>query len=310
MPANKILLLMSDQHRPDLAGFAGNTVVRTPTLDWLAETGVVFENAYTPSPVCVPARQSILSGQIPSKCGCLRFGEDLPPNSMTYARQLARHGYDTVVAGKLHHSGPDQMQGWMLRIGHDNQLEERSVEGRVPRVVQPRSKVDPSTWWSWSKEIRRAGVGRSPHFIRDQYNVQGMLNYIEERFISPYYDEPLRDAPVLLKLGLNSPHYPYLTDEAKFKYYLNRVKPYDEEEFFDHPVFAQDWERVEIGKDVSFRDVRRATAAYYGLVEDMDSMCGTVLKALQDAGEDLDEWLIIYTSDHGEMLGQHGIWRS
>ncbi|TXK83980.1 sulfatase-like hydrolase/transferase [Paenibacillus sp. N3.4] len=89
---SNILFLMSDEHRPDVAGYAGNGVIRTPVMDMLAREGVVFTNAYTPSPICIPARQCIMSGQLPRTSGCEKYGDDLPPASMTYARQLAMHG--------------------------------------------------------------------------------------------------------------------------------------------------------------------------------------------------------------------------
>ena len=74
-----ILFLMTDEHRPDLMGFAGNPIIRTPNLDRLAKDSVIFDNAYTPSPVCIPARQCMMSGQLPKTCGCEVFGNDLPP---------------------------------------------------------------------------------------------------------------------------------------------------------------------------------------------------------------------------------------
>ncbi|MFW6288309.1 MAG: sulfatase-like hydrolase/transferase [Spirochaetota bacterium] len=87
---------MSDQHRADVAGFAGNSVVRTPVLDRLARTGVVFSNAYTPSPICVPARQCMPSGKLPKTAGCEGWF-DLPPSSMTFAPRLSQYAYQTVV---------------------------------------------------------------------------------------------------------------------------------------------------------------------------------------------------------------------
>ena len=84
-----ILFLMTDEHRPDLAGFAGNSIVRTPNLDRLAKDSVVFNHAYTPSPVCIPARQCIMSGQFPRTCGCEVFGDDLPPFYRTFARTFS-----------------------------------------------------------------------------------------------------------------------------------------------------------------------------------------------------------------------------
>lgn len=88
-----ILILMSDSHRFDVAGFAGNAVARTPTLDRLAADAVVFDNAYTPSPICMPGRQCIYSGQLPHTCGCFEFFDDLPAGHMTYARRFAQFGY-------------------------------------------------------------------------------------------------------------------------------------------------------------------------------------------------------------------------
>src|SRR6187455_3464893 len=81
-----ILFLMSDEHRADVTGYEGNPVIRTPILDELASTGVVFMNAYTPSPVCIPGRQAMMAGQYPRTCGCERYGEDLKQGYMTFAR--------------------------------------------------------------------------------------------------------------------------------------------------------------------------------------------------------------------------------
>ncbi|MCJ7549352.1 MAG: sulfatase-like hydrolase/transferase [Anaerolineae bacterium] len=92
-----ILFLMSDQHRADVAGFAGNSVVRTPTLDELARTGVVFRNAYTPSPICIPGRQCPTSGQLPKTCNCEGW-IDLAPGYRTFARDFSRHAYTTLPA--------------------------------------------------------------------------------------------------------------------------------------------------------------------------------------------------------------------
>jgi len=113
-----ILFLMSDEHRYDVAGFAGNSVVRIPVLDELAETGAVFNNAYTPSPICVPGRQCMMSGQLPKACSCEGW-RDLKPGYMTFSRRFSQYAYNAVCAGKLHHIGTDQMQGWTRQIAPD-----------------------------------------------------------------------------------------------------------------------------------------------------------------------------------------------
>lgn len=302
MKRPNVLFLMSDEHRADVTGYAGNDIVRTPILDELARTGVVFNNAYTPSPICIPGRQSVMAGQFPKTTGCERFGEDLSPGYMTYARRFAQYGYNTAVSGKLHHTGPDQFQGWTARISGDigsiKTINDR-IPGECDRYIMPRNK------WSQSKEVYRAGIGKGPGTDHDQYAIQGVLNYIESYFNSSYYDRS-QIAPLLLKVSLVQPHYPYLTDEEKFTYYLNRVKPYLNQQISDHPFLSH--LQVSSDDNISDRDLRRATAAYYGMVETIDGYYGTVMEALQHAGQDLDDWIIVYTSDHGEMLGEHGVW--
>ncbi len=295
-----ILFLMSDEHRADIAGFTGNSIIRTPHLDQLARTGFTFTNAYTPSPICIPARQSMMAGQFPRTCGCEVYGQDLPPGSMTFARRLAEYGYETVVSGKLHHMGTDQMQGWTRRISGDIHVDARYLGERAQRYRR-------GTGFKWSdvKEIARAGVGRGPIISHDEFAVEGAIRFIEDYFLNGYYDRE-QTQPLLLKISLLQPHYPYFTSEEKFHYYLNRVEPYLNQMVFEHPFLSQ--RQVKPGVDASERELRRATAAYYGMVETMDQMFGRVMDALQQAGQNLDEWIIVYTSDHGEMLGQHGIW--
>ncbi len=313
-----ILFLMSDEHRADVAGFAGNTIVRTPTLDWLAQTGVVFTNAYTPSPICVPGRQCMMAGQFARHCKCEVYGDDLAPGYMTFARRFSQYAYSTIACGKLHHMGTDQLQGWLHRslsqVGMDNSY----IEGRVEEEFQKYTKrpslfsdemipeQEISGKWSDAKEILRAGVGKSNIAKNDEYAAVGAIGCIDWHFLDPYYDKANPNRPMLLKVSFQQPHYPYFTDEAKFNYYLNRVKPYENDKPFDHPFLSR--RQVVPGVDVSERDIIRAIAAYYGMIETIDSLYKRVLDALEDAGQNLDDWIIVYTTDHGEMLGEHGIW--
>lgn len=299
---------MSDEHRADVAGFAGNRVVRTPVLDEVARQGVVFANAYTPSPICIPARQCMAAGQLPRTCGVERYGEDLPPFSMTFARRLGQFGYSTVCCGKLHHDGPDQMQGWQRRIGSNCRVEHPDPDAdahamaHLPSQHTPYQLREKDVW-----EIQNAGIGRGPNTqVGDELTTIGCMRFIENRYLSTYYDRPLLDKPTLLMLSYNRPHYPYLTTEQLFTYYLNRVPIYADEPLFDHPFLSQ--HRVDAGRDVTLREIQRATAAYYGMIEEIDTDYGQVMTELQRVGQNLDDWWIIYCSDHGEMLGEHSIW--
>ncbi|MEF3304461.1 sulfatase-like hydrolase/transferase [Paenibacillus sp. GYB003] len=297
------MFLMSDEHRADVAGFAGNPIVRTPNLDRLAATGTVFANAYTASPICIPGRQSMMAGQFPRTTGCETYGQDLPPGHMTFARRLAQYGYQTVVSGKLHHMGTDQMQGWTKRLYGDMEIAPSFLEGRVQAEFDRYAR--PSPKWEQAKEVKRAGVGKGPCVTHDKLTVEAALQFIDDYFNSTYYDRE-QIKPLLLKVSLLQPHYPYLTGEDKFTYYLNRVTPYTNETPFDHPFLSK--MAVAGDADASERELRRATAAYYGMIETIDEHYGTIMRALEHVGQNLDDWIVVYTSDHGEMLGQHGVW--
>ena len=307
-----VLILMSDEHRSDVAGFAGDKVVRTPVLDWLAETGVVFSNAYTPSPICVPARQCIMAGQYPKTCNCEGW-RGLDYKYPTYATQFGRYGYRTVGFGKMHLQGYDQLVGWQSRPVGDvcyHNMENKAQDFYVAEDDDYDSfNYEGSKKWSDTKELLRAGVGRTR--AEDVLSVKGASFWVDEHFNGTWYDRHDRNHPTLLYVGLHDPHYPYLCSEERFSYYINRVESFAVEEPFDHPFLGTSpWPNVPLqaGKDISQRTVRRARAAYYGMIEGMDAHFGQVLDSLKNAGEDLDDWIIVYLSDHGDQLGEHGIW--
>jgi choline-sulfatase len=200
--------------------------------------------------------------------------------------------------------GQDQMQGWRRRISFDDiHVEPHYLDGYKKEEAELYPRGDGK--WSDTKEVLRAGIGKSPHAVSDDFTVDAACKYIEQYFCSQFYDKE-QHAPLLLKVSLLLPHYPYLCDEEKFTYYLNRVEPFTNEDVSDHPFLSQ--RQVRVGKDATVREIRRATAAYYGMVETIDAHFGRVLDALRHAGQNLDDWIIIYSSDHGEMLGEHGVW--
>jgi len=300
-----ILFLMSDEHRATVAGYAGDVVVRTPVLDELASTGAVFTHCYTPSPITVPAMVCLSAGQLPKTCHCEGW-LDLEPGHMTFARLFTRYAYETVACGRLMHQGPDIMAGWTRRLGDDIMTRENYIPDRVAeewaRYTRPLSEVK----WSDAKEIQRAGIGLGHCQRSDVYTVRGALDYLERHYVDAYYDRESPQRPLLLRVGLVQPHYPWLTDEKRFRYYLPRVQPYFDQMPSDHPFLGQ--RQVRPGVDASEREIRRAVAAYYGMVETIDEAYGTVIEALRAVNQDPDEWIIVYCSDHGEMLGEHGIW--
>ncbi len=301
-----VLFLMSDEHRADVAGFAGDSVVRTPVLDELARTGVVFTNAYTPSPICVPARQCIAAGQLPKTCDCEAW-TDLKPGYRTFAREFSRYAYTTCCSGKLHHLGQDQMMGWRSRIAADCNVADNHVDDPISSEFE-RYKSAPETGkWSNQREVEesRPTPTEGPYQTQDRFAVEAAVNYLERYFQDRYYQRPQSHRPLLFKLSLVQPHYPYFTDPERFEYYHHRVPIYTDKPC-DHPVLSLS--QLNKPVDLNDTDIRRATACYYSMIDQVDCHYGTVLEKLKSLGEDLDDWIIIYTSDHGEMLGQHGIW--
>lgn len=291
-----ILFLMADEFRHDIAGFAGNPVARTPYLDRLAENAMRFARAYTPSPVCVPARQCMATGRYPERAGCTQFLSDIPPGSPTFARWFSDHGYYTVACGKLHHRGPDQMQGWLHRIGSETAV-------RWPEAYSERNQIGRRKWQG-ADDLRKAGPGVSPLGIQDDYAVQGACDFIRIHF-GGMYDLP-RETPLLMMVSLQQPHFPLLADRDLYDYYHDRVPV-----FTDQP--RPDLQALNVGRigeddGIGQEDIRRATAAYYAMVEKTDQRLGRVIRALEDAGQDLEEWIVVFASDHGDMLGQHGLW--
>lgn len=291
-----ILFLMADEFRHDIAGFAGNPVARTPHLDRLAANAMRFDRAYTPSPVCVPARQCMATGRYPQRAGCTQFLSDIPPESPTFARWFADQGYYTVACGKLHHRGQDQMQGWMHRIGSETAV-------RWPEAYAERNQIGRRKWQG-AEDLRRAGPGVSPLGIHDDYTVQGACDFIRIHF-GGMYDLP-PETPLLMMVSLQQPHFPLLADRELYDYYHDRVPV-----FVDQPrpdLHALNVGRIGEDDGVGKEDIRRATAAYYAMVEKTDQRLGRVIRALEEAGQDLDDWIVVFASDHGDMLGQHGLW--
>ncbi len=291
-----ILFLMADEFRFNMAGFMGNEVVRTPNLDRLAKRAFISDNAYTPAPVCVPARQCLATGKYPLHTGCERFADDIAPGSQTFARQFAEYGYYTVACGKLHHRGPDQMQGWMHRIGSETAVRWPEKFGERPQIGRRK--------WRGAEELITAGAGESALAIHDNYSTQGACDFVRMHFGGMTATDP--GTPLLLMLSLQQPHFPLLTDQALLDYYQDRVPIYWNQPRGNHPQL--DRGRLDEDSSISENDVRRATAAYHGMVEETDRRFGLLISALEKAGQNLDEWIVLFTADHGEMLGEHGVW--
>ncbi|MHC4715731.1 MAG: sulfatase family protein, partial [Planctomycetota bacterium] len=226
---------------------------------------------------------------------------DLTPGYDTFARRFAQHAYHTVCSGKLHHLGADQMQGWTRRLAPDAMVFDKYTPGLIAeryRQYTATILTDRKTNEFYVKEAR-ADFGTHQRF--DQRAIEDAEDFVRTHFAGPAD----RRRPVMLKLSLLQPHHPFFTSAELLDYYCDRVKVFVDEPC-NHPVLSLS--QIEHPVSVSEEEIRRATATYYGMTETIDTYYGQLMDALTAAGENLDEWIIVYLSDHGEMLGEHGIW--
>ena len=152
MARPNLLFLFSDQHARRIAGCYGDAMGATPHLDQLAREGVVFDNAYCPSPLCVPSRMSMLTGRHPYEQECWTNDDYLRPDAATWLHSVGAAGYRPVLAGRLHSMGPDQLHGYVERMVGDHSPNWGGVPRHDLGVLDKAN--DP-----WRESLERSGVG-------------------------------------------------------------------------------------------------------------------------------------------------------
>lgn len=309
MTKPNILWICTDQQRFDTIAALGNPHIRTPNLDRLASEGVAFTHAYAQSPVCTPSRASFLTGRYPRTTGARQNGQAIPADEVLVSRMLADAGYDCGLSGKLHlapckgqvekriddgyrvfhwshHPHPDwpenEYMQWLTSSGHAWKDVYPGPKGKHAYPGVP-AELHQTTWC----------FDRAMDFIREQ-----------------------RDAPWLMSINCFDPHHPF--DPPKE--YLDRYDPdglpdpkYKPGELANKPIFQQvDHDGAYGGMLLAFskmtpRERREVTAAYYAMIELIDHNVGRILKMLDDTGR-REDTIVIFMSDHGELLGDHGMY--
>ena len=292
MQAKNLLIIMSDEHRRDAMGCMGHGQVKTPHLDALAARGAVFENAYTPSPMCVPARAAFATGKQVCDIGYWDSATPYDGRVRSWMHALRDGGREVVSIGKLHfRSGEDDN-------GFSEEILPMHVVGGVGWAVGL-LRENPPAYDSAAELAADVGVGSSSYTDYDLAITAAAENWLAQRGEEPW----------AAFVSLVSPHYP-LTCPQKF-YDL-----YDPDEM-DLPVGWRDVpDHPEVQNIAEFfaydgyfdeAQARQAKAAYFGLTSFMDHCVGRVLAALEASGQ-AEDTLVIYVSDHGEMLGDQGLW--
>ncbi|HWU37435.1 MAG TPA: sulfatase-like hydrolase/transferase, partial [Candidatus Acidoferrum sp.] len=298
MPQKHIVFLLSDQHNPTVAGFAGNAFARTPNLDRLVASGTIFDNCYCSSPLCVPSRASMLSALLPSRTGIFNNFQCLPSDKVTFAHCLSVAGYETVLCGRMHFIGPDQRHGFEKRLVGD-------IAPTFPG--QPLAAFDEAlkgTDFPGRAPIEKAGAGYSNVLHYDTDVNEAAIHYLKRKGT---------DRPVFLLVGYFGPHCPYVCPKDLFDHYLRTLPEPDEvtSEFRKtvHPAI-QRWYANRKVEDITIAQTRRVRAAYYGMTEFLDRLIGKLLAEIENT-LGLENTLVVYSSDHGDTLGVNGVfWKT
>lgn len=327
MPAGKpnILFIMADQlAAPLLKMYSAESQIKTPHLDALAKDAVVFDSAYCPSPLCAPSRMSLVTGQLPSKIGsydnAASIGSDVP----TYAHYLRRAGYETALAGKMHFIG-DQLHGYERRLTSDIYPGDY---GWVVNWDEPDTRLE---WYHNASSILQAG----PCVRSNQLDYDEEVMYKSTQFLYDHVRQGPSARPfaltvscaqgaiismpqrrvwsliLRLQVSLTHPHDPYTIEEKYWDMYegvdieLPKVKiPKEEQDAHSKRLLKVTdlWDA-----DISDEQVKRARRAYYGAVSYVDDCIGKLLRVLKNCKLD-DNTIIVFSGDHGDMLGERGLW--
>jgi len=297
MDGCNVLVIVSDEHARDMAGCYGSTLAQTPNLDVLAQRGTVFNKAYTPSPICVPARASLATGRWVHDIGFWSNAQPYDGSVEGWGHRLVENGRRCVSIGKLHYRCVEDDNGF------DEEIVPLHVKGGLgwTRGLLGR---DGSPWGAAAHFADEIGPGLCDYNRYDMRVARETVDWLAN--VAPGLAQPWT-----LYASFVSPHYPLIVPQEFYDLYppdsLEPPRFNRPEEMARNPVVAA--MRAYMNYDDYFDDHTRlvAKASYLGLVSFLDRHIGQVLATLEASGQ-LENTLVIYTSDHGDCVGNHGIW--
>ncbi|MFT7673679.1 MAG: choline-sulfatase, partial [Gammaproteobacteria bacterium] len=296
-----ILVIQADQMTAKALSLYGHKLVKTPNIDRLAKGGTVFENAYCNFPLCVPSRTSMMAGRLPNDIGMWDNAIEMPASIPTLAHYLRSANYHTVLAGKMHFVGPDQIHGFDERIVTD---------------IYP-SNFAWTPDWVVGERYRPTGINMRA-VVDSGVCARGLqIDYdeeVEHAGVQKLYDLARfnKENPFLLWVSFTHPHSPFITTQHYWDLYdhddidMPAVPEFD----IDEMDTMSRWLYYAHGGDLSEvtdQHIRNARHAYYGMCSYIDDKVGKLLDTVELLGLE-DDTVIVFTSDHGEMLGERGMW--
>lgn len=297
-----ILLIQADQLAASVLNAYGHKLVKTPHLDRIAARGAVFENAYTPNPICASSRFAMMSGQYSSRIGAFDNGSEFPASIPTFAHYLRSLGYATCLSGKMHFVGPDQLHGFEERVTTDIYPSDFGWTADWEKQVEPYA---PS-------QMSMRGVVESGLCVRSL-----QMDYdddVANQSVQWLFDHVRRTdgKPFLHVASFTHPHNPFTISKEFWDMYQDADIdmpavphiPFDQRDPWSQRYYKLIRQDEHIVTDVHIRSARHA---YYGMVSYLDSKVGMLLNALEQINA-LDNTVIIFTADHGDMIGERGMW--
>ena len=290
-----ILLIITDHFRGDCLARLGHPVAETPHLDSLSLKGATFTQAYTPCPSCVPARRSLMTGLSPYSQGMVGYKDGEPWDyDTTLAGELTRAGYQTINIGKTHFHPPRLHLGFEQLITPADYGEWLACQPGI-EVEKFAHGVPGNSWMARPNHLPE-------HLLEETWFVGQSLNFLGKR-------DPTR--PFFLCLSFNGPHPPWCPPQVYYDQFIDRPMPepvigdwaqrHDEEA--EYPLDVNAW-RGKIPDHLN----QRARAAYFAYLAFLDAQIGRLTETMHRNGL-LDNTFLLFTSDHGEMLGDHHLWR-
>ena len=295
-----LLFIMADQLAPQFLPAYGHSVVRTPNIDKICEQGVVFDAAYTNFPLCAPSRYSMMTGCLPANIDAWDNAAELSSEVPTFAHYLSSLGYHTCLSGKMHFCGPDQLHGFDQRLTTDVYPADFTW---TPNWDEPERVY---AWFHTMDVVREAGVC----YRSNNLDYDDEVTFQAKRHL---YDKAREsDAnPFCLVVSYIHPHDPYI-NRAQYRN-LYKIDGIDLPQVRFEDVPEDDHSarlRIGVGMDqaeLTEQQILNARHAYYSSVSYIDEKIGELLEVLHESGFS-DNTVIIFTADHGDMLGERGLW--
>ncbi|MEM9425072.1 MAG: choline-sulfatase [Pseudomonadota bacterium] len=304
MSRPNIVVIMADQLAPQFTGAYGHEVAKTPHLDALAARGMRFDAAYCNSPLCAPSRFAFMSGQLISRIAAYDNASEFKASTPTFAHYLKALGYRTCLSGKMHFVGPDQKHGFEDRVTTDIYPADFAW---TPDWEAHDERID--KWYHNMQTVKESGVATTTY----QIDYDDEVGFAARRWLlDAARDKAMGNAaPFMMVASFIHPHDPYVARPEWWELYSD--DEIDMPDFVPPPTDLDPHSRrVMDGIEASFiplteEEVRRARRAYLANVSYFDGKIGEVVKTLDEIGE-IDNTIVIVTADHGDMLGERGLW--